>query len=75
MVRRMASDTSSGLSDLIVCKNGITYFVEIKKDAKTPLRDSQKDFKELCQHFGMIYIKTHSFEDLKEQIKNLTPRK
>lgn len=61
--------TSSGLSDLIIAKNGQTAFVEIKKDAKQPLRDSQKDFQELCIENNIPYIKTHSYENLIEQIK------
>ena len=62
------SGVLAGVSDLIVLKNGKTYFVELK-DYKGKQSDKQKEFENIVSLEGFQYFLVRSLDEFKKIVK------
>lgn len=62
---------SSGLSDLLVMKEGIFAFLEIKSDAKKQLSVNQKIVSDYFNSKGIDYFKVSSIDEVQTIVKQL----
>lgn len=53
----------NGISDLTAIKDGITYWIEIKRPIGDRQNDYQKDFQGSVETRGGRYVLIHSFEE------------
>lgn len=61
-----------GISDRIVMKNGITFFVEFKnREGRNKQEPSQKEFEGWVRRFGGRYFIVRSVEDVMEAIETM----
>jgi hypothetical protein len=59
----------NGISDLTAIKDGVVYWVEIKRPVGDKQNDYQKDFQKDVEEHGGRYVVIHSFEEAEELVK------
>ena len=55
----------NGVSDLILCEEGVTHFIEVKSETGRQT-DSQSEFQEMCEDNDIPYYVVRSLQDLVE---------
>lgn len=59
----------NGISDLTAIKDGITYWIEIKRPVGDKQNDYQKDFQADVESHGGRYLIIHSFDEAEVLVK------
>ena len=64
LFRRMPAYSIKGVSDLILLKNGVAYFLEVKRP-KTYQSPEQKEFEKNVKSNGCVYKVVRSVDDVR----------